>query len=519
MTNIQLKEVAKEATNKDFFNAFATSSKVTTLIGYFGQLISALTEFHFVFSASGGTYSNAFTFKNFIAALAGLAAVYIFEVVGVRIYLVKIIRQIVNKDFAGSERKALFIFNLLFVLALCGTNLLTSWLGQKYSFESVTNVTTTDKTHKIEKQKNNEVAAVMARYDAKETDLKTIYQNDVAAVTARYDTDIKELKNSRFTHRENKSKYDSYTVKIDSKINEKTNELSTLKTQFDSNIISLNNERKSEVNDIKNAFDTRIDDVSNVENSKINLIATVQKYTLPILIIFILLSWFAIVYNEIFLKGAGQKIEVIEVEKRPVLIVEFFAGLYEKIYQLFYWIVAKILGSKKYEFGAIKQDVVKYDIQNATIKTPSVNSQILAANVQPIGFFKRGSDNQNNQNNNQTDNQNTVSNTVQNTPVNNLSNTVLNGSNTGVQNYTNLVPGSLSNGERITVNVTSEKKQTDNQLDSQKKGENSNVRNCKNCNKPFLFLHWNARYCSDKCRIESWEKRTGKTLKKKSKKG
>jgi hypothetical protein len=491
MSNIQLKEVAKEATNKEFFNSFATASKVTSLIGFFGQFISGLTEFHFVFSALGGVYDSTITIKTFLAALGGLVAVYIFEVVGVRIYLVKIIRQIVNKDFTGSERKVLFVFNLLFVLALCGTNLLTSWLGQKYSFESVTNVTTTDKTHKLEAQKSSEVATVTARYDDKANDLKTTYSNEVATVTARYDNDNKELKNSRYTHRENKAKYDSYTIKIDNNIILKTNYLTVLKKELDNNITTLNNDRKTEINDIKQMFTTRINDVSNVENSKINLIATVQKYTLPILIIFILLSWFAIVYNEIFIKGSGQKIEVIEVEKRPLLIVEFFAGLYEKIYQMFYWIVAKFLGSKQYQFGAIKQDVVKYDIKQKTIKKTSVNDFSIAAianeKVRQIGFNRNVNDNQND---NQTDsvNINDVTNFIK-LPVNDLS--------------TKKAMNLMSNDNRITKVVTV-------------KIEGN--RTCKNCGNGFTYKHHKQMYCTTECRIENWETRTGKTLNKKAKK-
>jgi hypothetical protein len=503
MTNLQLKEVAKEATNKDFYNQFATASKVTSLIGYFGQLISALTEFHFVFSALGGVYDSIITLKSFLAFVGGIVAVYIFEVVGVRIYLVKIIRQIVNKDFKGSERKVLFLFNLLFVLALCGTNLLTSWLGQKYSFATITNVTTTDKTHKLETQKSNEVATVTARYDDKKNDLQTTYNNEVATVTARYDNDIKELKNSRYTHRENKTKYNSYTAKIDTKINEKTTDLSTLKTQFDSNIIALNNERNSEINERKQMFTTRINDVSNVENSKINLIATVQKYTLPILIIFILLSWFAIVYNEIFLKGSGQKIEVIEVEKRPVLILELLTGLYDKIYQMFYWIVAKFLGSKQYEFGAIKQDVVKYDIQNATIKNTVVNDYTIAANNQnnnrPIGYYGNGSDNQSNN---------------KKTPINSNQN----GSNTGVQNFDNFTPGYPQNGNDFNDSNAMNFKTDDNRITKVVTVQNLANRTCKNCGNGFTYKHHKQMYCSTECRIENWENRTGKTLKKKAKK-
>lgn len=44
------------------------------------------------------------------------------------------------------------------------------------------------------------------------------------------------------------------------------------------------------------------------------------------------------------------------------------------------------------------------------------------------------------------------------------------------------------------------------------------IRYCKNCGKPFIPRHHKQLYCSDQCRIDYWEKRTGKKLKFKPKK-
>ena len=40
-----------------------------------------------------------------------------------------------------------------------------------------------------------------------------------------------------------------------------------------------------------------------------------------------------------------------EVEKRPLLITVFIVGIYEKIYQMFYYLTARIVGTNKYKFG------------------------------------------------------------------------------------------------------------------------------------------------------------------------
>ena len=465
MTNVRLKEVATKATKTDFYNQFFTAARITSIIGYFGQLISALTEFHFIFSIFNGSYNPFNQYSNILPFIGGLLGIYIFEYLGVRIYLVRIIRQIVNKDFQGSERKVLFTFNLLFVIALCGSNLLTSWLGQKYSFDTVTNVTVTDETHVLELEKTAKIEAIQKRYDKQLTDLKTDYNEQVEAIEKRYKTDIYNLKNNRFAARENKAKYNNYTAQIDSKLKAKTTDLSNLKTQFNTDKEQLKQTFTDDKNNVFNAFDNRINDISKTEKSKINLMTTVQEYTLPILLAFILLSWFAIVYTEIFIKGSGQKIEVQEVKKRPVLIVILLLGLYEKLYLALYWLVAKIVGTKKYIFDDIKKEVVRYELKQ--------QQQQLATGFRQIGF------------------------------VNKKSNT---GSN----------PTNVSNTAAAkTVDFSNLKTNNDNRITKVVQVEN---RQCKNCKKGFVYKHHKQLYCSDKCRIENWEKRTGKKLKKRSKK-
>jgi len=475
MSNLRLKEVANEATNKDFYNSFFTASRVTTLIGYFGQLISSITEFHFIFVALGGAY-EPFFISNLIPILAGLIAIYIFEIVGVRVFLVRIIRQIVNRDFTGSERKMLFGFNLIFVLVLCGSNLGLSVLGQKYSFASKTNVTVTDKTHQLSNEKISKLQAINNHFDGLQNDLISNYDNSKISIANTFDADIKALKNSQKKFEDLDWKFNEYTLKIDAKGEAKTSDLKDLLSTFNIEKERLRSDRKTQINTVSGTYDNRINDVSNVENSNVDLWIMVQKYTMPILVIFILLSWVAIIYNEIFLKGAGQTIEIKEVAKKPLLIVIFISGIYEKIYQLFYWIVAKVIGNKKYRFGEIQQDIVKYQIKQ---KQTGASPIILANNLRPIGFNRNKKQPNNNQINNQTsgnESEDLSENKSMNLDV---------------------------DGDRITVTVPTEK---------------NNKKRCVNCGKVYTYKHWNSKYCTDKCRIENWENRTGKTMNKKSKK-
>jgi hypothetical protein len=492
MANLRLKEVAKEATNKDFYNSFFTSSKVTFLIGLFGQLISSVTEFHFIYAILGGSYKPFFVVSNVLAFLAATVAIYVFEVIGVRIYLVRIIRQIVNKEFSGNERKVLFVFNLIFVLVLCGSNILVSMLGQRYSFEQKTNVTTTDKTYVLSNEKAAKIESINTHFDGLHSTLISNYDNDKTSIINTFDADVKALKNSQNKFKDLEWKYNEYTLKIDKKGEAKTSDLNSLLSQFNIDKEQIRNARTTQINSVTGTYDNRINDVSKVAISNVDTWLLVQKYTLPILIIFILLSWVAIVYNEIFLKGAGQTIEVKAVAKKPLLITIFLLGIYEKIYQVFYWIVAKIIGNKKYEFGDIQQHTIQYKIHQ---KGEIGSGLKVAAEVRQIGY-----------------NRNKQTSEKGNTPINNFNNfsdgfNAINDSS-GKDKISGFNAINLNdNDNRITKIVT-----------VQKSDKNSNERICKNCNKAYVYKHHKQMYCTDECRIESWELRTGKKLRKKGKK-
>jgi hypothetical protein len=478
------KEVVSAATNKDFFNLFFKSTNVTALIGYFGQLISGLTEFHFVFTAVGGAYE--FSIDNLIPGVLGLLVVYIFEVLGVRVFLVRIVRQIALKQFASKEATILFIFNLLFVIALCGANIWFSWLGQKASFHNVTNVTVTDNSFQLETEKNAKIDVVTARHDDKTVTLNDDYKNKIDKSSLQYDGLINEYRTNRWTFSadKNKSKYNSYTALIDKAAQDKAKELQALNSSLDAKLEGLNQQRKTEIARIEKSYSKRINDIEKTEKSAVSLWQMVQKYTLPILIGFILLSWISIIYTEVFYKGSGQNIEVKEVSNRPLLLWVFAVGMYDKFYHWLYGKVVNKIGLDKYRYTEIRNN--ELEIEPQQLLNPS---NIAAKTGTPQTNFRQIGFNPNRTNPNETNNNNVTNQTQfhinQTTPF----------AASPVNNQT-------LNGERITVNVTELK-------DNQKR--------CKHCDDIFTYKHWNAKYCSDDCRIKSWEERTGKTFNKKSK--
>ena len=46
--------------------------------------------------------------------------------------------------------------------------------------------------------------------------------------------------------------------------------------------------------------------------------------------------------------------------------------------------------------------------------------------------------------------------------------------------------------------------------------DENRLRTCEHCAKPYTYAHRKQRFCSDKCRVASWEQRTGRTLRRKS---
>lgn len=469
------KEILSKPTNTDFFNLFFKSQSVTYLIGAFGQVISGLTEFYFIFSATGG-YFPIFQKSNFLSIILGLLAIYVFEVLGVRVYLVRIVRQIVNRHFKSWTDKVLFVFNILFCLAFCGTNLWFSLLGQTASFHKVTNVRVTDKTYNLDSTKLIKIDAVNLKYNQQDSLTKSSYQQQVDNKTVLFDDNIAQLKNNRWAVRENKSEYDDYTDKIDDEVIAKNEALAALDEQHQVNLATIETNRQTEIDRITQSFDKRINDIESTEQSSIDLWVMVQQYTRPILIVFILLSWIAIIYQEIFMKGAGQEVEVKNLSYRPLLLWVLLVGWYDKFYHWFYGVVTRNIGLDKYRYSQIRLNDIDYSAKQAITEEQATQRPQIAA-IRQIGFNTNRNNDVNNGNNE--------------LPMNE---TMFNVGNINTSGVEQLSTNPITNDDRTTMTV------------------DSNIRNCKHCNQPFTFKHWNKRYCSDECRIANWEARTGRTV-------
>lgn len=68
------------------------------------------------------------------------------------------------------------------------------------------------------------------------------------------------------------------------------------------------------------------------------------------------------------------------------------------------------------------------------------------------------------------------------------------------------------------TNTSITKKTSESHLEIRKDGKPAHLKTCPNCGTEFVHKHWNAKYCTSKCRKEAWEKRTGKKFRNKKKK-
>lgn len=74
----------------------------------------------------------------------------------------------------------------------------------------------------------------------------------------------------------------------------------------------------------------------------------------------------------------------------------------------------------------------------------------------------------------------------------------------------------VNEGKRTLTGVNRQKKYET--VKNSKETAKNGIRYCKNCGKPFIPRHHKQLYCSEQCRIDYWEKKTGKKLKFKPKK-
>jgi hypothetical protein len=350
--NISTKETLSDAQNKSFFTSFFTANRVTFWIGLLGQFLSAITEFIFIFRAAGGSLP-VWQSSNILPVAAGLIAVYFFEVIGVRVYLVRIVRQIANKDFKNTQSIILLVFNIIFCLSILGANFGTSIVGQTTTFISVkSSVNNSDTLSKIETALNAEIDSIRAKAERKSNALTLQAEKDKKAVAATYKSVLKAFEKSKWAEGANVAHFNNKINEVNTKkLTEIEAITSDLKAVTAANTV-LTNEA---ITRAKKAAKTKETSILKNDNSSIAIYSIIEKYSYLLLIVFMSLSLLAIIYREVFISGSKQAVELKEVKKRPVLFSILLYGLYLKFYHFCYKKVVKLLGIQSFNYSKVMQ--------------------------------------------------------------------------------------------------------------------------------------------------------------------
>jgi hypothetical protein len=357
-------EHLEDAKDKDFHSKFFTSDRVTFWIGVFGQFLSAITEALFIFRGVGGELP-VLQFKNLVAVTAALIGVYFFEVIGVRVYLISIVRQITNKDFKtedkaknSAQKITLFVFNICFCSSILFANFATSLTGQSTTFISAkSSIDNSDTLTKINIQLQSDIDTVRANAVKLIDKIELSSELKTKSIKDTYKPILKDLKATKWDEGANKKKIKEDIVKMN---NEQIGKLEAITKELKNRIIQVDTTKENTIASLTNIAQLKKDAINKSANADTSIYEIVESYSYYLLLVFMSLSILAIIYREVYISGSKQELKTIEVKKRPLLIPVLLYGLYMKLYHFFYWLTVKIVGSKAFDYSKVMQSKDDY---------------------------------------------------------------------------------------------------------------------------------------------------------------
>jgi len=381
-TNTKPKEVLKNPSDKKFFGLHFTGDLNTKYLGIAGQVLSAITEFIAIANLVG--YSSPFfQSSNILALTIGAIAVYVFEILGVRVYLVSVVRVIANwkeKDEDGNtikkktEAKVLFALNLLLLLCIMFLNMKSSMMGESSIFFEKKNESKHNEVFALNEERNAKILAIESEHSGKITENLTAYENSKSEVLNAYNFDVKTEKERNKTAVKSleKSKWNSKAKEYFDKLINTENQtngtnLQALKTSKEDELQRLDSKYKiddsgkhSIITQINQSYDHKIQSIETKTQKANNFWAFVDGGAMFLLIIFIVISWVAIIYDEIFKSGSEMEIHIEEINVNPSLVELLFERLNHWAYHLGFLIITGIMGTKKYNYDDPRESTEKY---------------------------------------------------------------------------------------------------------------------------------------------------------------
>jgi hypothetical protein len=420
--NIKPKEVLKNPQDKNFFNLHFMADWNTKRLGIAGQILSGITEFIGIVKLSNFSFP-LWQWSNIIPILTGLFAVYVFEWLGVRVFLVQTVKILTERknaknDIEGTEAEttetatpkkwentALLRFNIFFLVVILLANAGVSLVGQQGILFEKKHATADDEIFKLEEEKAakieklenkiiaNSAGATAAKQAAKQA-IKDQYNLDVAAEQKRIKQELADIEKGQ-----KNSKATQYFDKLKLEANARSSKiLADLKQHRDADL--------KEADKANNYDETALrKQIENIEKSYHKMIAhkdrkagqTAGFYKMLdgamfwLLIGFMLLSWLAIMYDEIYKSGSQMEIEIKEVEANPSLSMLFWDRLNFWFYHIGYRLITGILGTKNYKYKDPRKAAELYEHKGTSFKFPSLfGGETETKTVTEIGYKKTG---------------------------------------------------------------------------------------------------------------------------------
>jgi len=537
-------------TNGAFFERYATLIPTLYKLGFLAQIVSALTEISIIYAI---VYGSVKDFTPALAPAIGAAGALIgtaFIEIGLRQFAPFSVRAVLYRRFAGLDL-AMTVFIFLSTAALLITSGLLSFKNSKTIVEATAPPPQQRTTNAAETAMEAGRARVMEEFQRDSSNAANTLNAAIAAKTAHFNA-LVELERAKLAQLEGKERRTGQrlsTAKTNVKTRiagieaERSGELAALNERTAVELAKIRGEQKNALERLEMAFER---EKTNIEGLNAAAIAEtkgrVDKYgsglgwfTIVCLLVFVL----SVTLDEIHRKGAGivEAVQPTQYDFSPGVLEEALNAAFERINYLFRSRIKSfaeatpapplpLAPAPLYDVQHIEQPrfVLQYEPGTGGVRQIFLNAPTLqnttaangnAANLEQTALsYLRAAEQLKGAGLEEPAREMEVKATdvlrlylgPEGTPaaIDELRAAIvehLNGKGPNPFEHLHRRPIGFNrpapNVERKTFTV----------------GE-SNTRLCSHCGNSFSFKHWNARYCSEQCRVASWENRTGQTFRK-----
>lgn len=369
--NIDTAEKSSAAGNAQFFATHHKTARTAAVIGYAGQVLSAITEFLLVLNWAG--FQPRICLQSVAAVAAGLFAVYLFEVIGVRVFLVRVVRQTIARDFKTPAAVALYAFNVLFLLAIGYASFYTSISfvsntgdaqAQKVQRVADTLQTLQQQQIALQQQITAKATAEIARIDS----LQAVERVQVAAT---FDAAIKDLRRAKWVQGADRIQIDKQITQQQA---EKLAALAAIESKYNARLQPLQQQMQQQVQQVSNAHTAAVAEIQTAATDRAQLVQLFSVYGVQLLVVFMSLAIVSIIYTEIYRHGAQIETELQQVAKRPNLLLVLVQAVGAHLYHFAYKLTARIAPAAVYDYA--KFDAQRVAIYPADLRTQQQQQQI-----------------------------------------------------------------------------------------------------------------------------------------------